>query len=46
LDEDSILFIDYFTKGQTINAEYYSYLLVNLKDILKEKLFGKFPKGF
>jgi len=25
-------FIDYLPKGQTINAEYYSYLLVQLKD--------------
>jgi hypothetical protein len=26
-----------FQRGQTINVEYYSYLLVQLKDILKEK---------
>jgi len=32
LDQDSILFIDYLPKGQTINAEYYSSLLVLLKD--------------
>ena len=30
--------------GQTINAEYYSFLLVQLKDILKEKLRGKVTK--
>jgi len=36
-DQDFILLIDYITKGQTINAEYYSSLLVQLKDILKEK---------
>jgi len=36
-DQDGILLIDYLPKGQTINAEYYSYLLVQLKDILKEK---------
>jgi len=36
-DQDGILFIDYLPKGQTINAEYYSPLLVQLKDILKEK---------
>ena len=29
----------------TINAEYYSSLLVQLKDILKEKRCGKFTKG-
>jgi len=27
-DQDGILFIDYLPKGQTINAEYYSSLLV------------------
>jgi len=27
-DQDGILLIDYFPKGQTINAEYYSSLLV------------------
>ena len=37
LDQDGILLIDYLPKGQTINAEYYSSLLVQLKDILKEK---------
>jgi len=36
-----ILLIDYLPKGQTINAEYYSSLLVELKDILKEKT----PRG-
>jgi len=35
-DQDGIL-IDYLPKGPTINAEYYSSLLVQLKDILKEK---------
>jgi len=44
-DQDSILLIDYLPKGQTINAEYYSSLLVQLKDILKEKCHGKFTKG-
>ena len=34
--QDGIL-IDYLPNGQTINAEYYSSLLVQLKDILKEK---------
>ena len=36
-DQDGILLIYYLPKGQTINAEYYSSLLVQLKDILKEK---------
>ena len=36
-DQDGILLICYLPKGQTINAEYYSSLLVQLKDILKEK---------
>jgi len=37
LDQGGVLLIDYLPKGQTINAEYYSSLLVRLKDILKEK---------
>jgi len=36
-DQDGILLIDYLPKGQTNKAEYYSSLLVQLKDILKEK---------
>ena len=36
-DQDGILLHDYLLKGQTINVEYYSSLLVQLKDILKEK---------
>jgi len=44
-DQDGILLIDYVPKGQTINTEYYSSLLVQLKDILKEKRRGKFTKG-
>ena len=43
--QDSILLIDYLPKGQTINAEYYSSLLVQLKDILKGKHRGKVTKG-
>ena len=31
-DQDGILLIDYLPKGQTINVEYYSSLLVQLKD--------------
>jgi len=41
-DQNGILIIDYLPKGQTINAEYYSTLLVQLKGILKEKRRGKF----
>jgi len=37
LDQDGILLIDYLPKGQTINAEYYWSLLVQLEDTLKEK---------
>jgi len=44
-DQDGILFTDYLPKGQTINAEYHSSLLVQLKDILKEKRRGKVTKG-
>jgi len=43
-DQDDILLIDYLPKGQNINAEYYSSLLVQLKGILKEKRPGKFTK--
>jgi hypothetical protein len=43
LDNDGIL-IDYLPKGQIINAEYYSFLLVQLRDILKKKRHGKFTK--
>ena len=43
-DENGILLIDYLSKGQTIDAEYYLSLLVQLKDILKEKRHGKFTK--
>ena len=39
-DQEGILLIDYLPKGQTINAKYYSFLLV--QDILKEKDRGKF----
>ena len=44
-DQDGILRIDYLPKGQSINAEYYLSLLVQLKDMLKEKLRGKVTKG-
>jgi len=44
-NQNGILLIDYLPKGQTINAEYYSSLLMQLKDILKEKRRGKVTKG-
>jgi len=44
-DQDGILLIGYLPKGQTINAEYNSSLLVQLKDILKEKRRGKVIRG-
>jgi len=44
-DQDGIILIDNLPKGQTINAEYYSHLLVQSKDILKEKRREKFTKG-
>jgi hypothetical protein len=40
--QDGTILNDYFSKSQTINAEYYSYLQVQLKDILKDKRKGKF----
>ena len=43
-DQGGILLIDYLPNGQTINAEYYSSLLVQLKDILKEKRSWKVTK--
>ena len=37
--------VDYLPKGQTINAEFYLSLLVQLKDILKKNAAGRSPKG-
>jgi len=45
LDQDGILLFYYLPKGQTINAENCSSLLVQLKDILKDKRRGKVTKG-
>ena len=45
LDQEDIPLIYYLSKGQTVNAEYYSSQLVQLKDILKEKRPGKVTKG-
>jgi len=39
------LLIDYFPQDITINTEYYSSLLVQLKDILKEKRNRNVTKG-
>jgi len=44
-NQGGILLIDYLPKGQTINAEYCSSMLMQLKDILKEKERGKITKG-
>jgi histone-lysine N-methyltransferase SETMAR len=44
-DQDGILLIDCLPKDQTIKAEYCSSMLVQLKDILKEKFRGKISKG-
>jgi len=43
-DHVVILHIDFISNGQTINAEYYSSLLVQLKNSLKENLHVKFSK--
>jgi len=43
-DQEGILFIDYLPKGQTVSTEYYSFLLVQLKDILREKRRRNFTK--
>jgi hypothetical protein len=43
-DQVGILLTDYLPKGQTINAQYYSSLLVQLKDILKEQRRRNFTK--
>jgi len=44
-NQDGILLIYYLPKGQTINAEYYSSLLVQLKESLKEKRRGNVTKA-
>ena len=44
-DQDGILLIDYLPKGQTINVEYSSSLLVQLKDILKVKTLPEDHQG-
>jgi len=44
-DQDGNLPSDYLPKGQTVNAVYYSSLMEQLKDVLKEKRRGNFTKG-
>jgi len=44
-DQEGIFLIYYLPNGQIINAEYYSSLLAQLKDILKGKRHGKVTKG-
>jgi hypothetical protein len=44
-DQDGIQVIDYLSKGETINTECCSSLMVKLKDILKEKRRGTVTKG-
>jgi hypothetical protein len=44
-NQDGIFLIDYFPKGQTINAEYCSSMQVQLKDIFKHKHHGNYTKG-
>jgi hypothetical protein len=36
-NQESIILNDYLSKDQTINTEYYSSLLMQLKNVLKEK---------
>jgi len=43
-DQDGTLLIDYLPKGQTMSTQYYPSLLVQLKDISKEKRRGKLTK--
>jgi len=44
-DQDGILLNDYLPEGQNINVEYYSSLLVKLKNILRKKRRWKVTKG-
>jgi hypothetical protein len=43
-DQDGIHLTDYLRMGQTINSEYYTSLLVQLKEILNEKRRSNFTK--
>jgi len=44
-NQDGILLTDYLPMGQSINVEYYSSLLVQLKDIWRKNAAGKSPRG-
>ena len=44
-EQDGILLVDYLPKGQTIHAEYYSSLLVQLKDFLRKNTARKSRRG-
>ena len=44
-DKEGIIMIDYLQKGKTINADYYTSLLDQLKQKLKEKRRGKLSNG-
>ena len=44
-DQDGILLIDYLPEGQIINTEYYSSLLVQLKDFWWKNAAGRSPRG-
>jgi hypothetical protein len=43
-DQERILLIDYLPKGQTINAEYYSSLLLQLNDFWRKNAVGRSSK--
>jgi hypothetical protein len=43
-EQDGSLLIGYLPMAQIIKAEYYSFLLVQLKDVLKEKRRGNITK--
>ena len=43
-NQEGVLLIDYLPKVQTINAENHSFLLVQLRDIFKEKRRGEVTK--
>ena len=44
-DQDGILHINYVTNGRTINAEYYSSLLVKFKDFWRKNAAGRSSRG-
>ena len=44
-DSEGILMIDYLEKGETLTSEYYSSLLVKLREEIRRKRRGKLAKG-